>query len=303
MVYGLLALSCIVIFILCWKLYRMKHAAKEIAAEFADRLQTDTNIPIGISTTDRSMSALADSINKQLLILREEHLLYHQKNTELKRAVANISHDLRTPLTAICGYLDLLKKTDDPEAKQRYLAIMTDRAEMMKQLIAELFRYSVIISDERETQTEEVFVNQLLAENIGSFYPALSERGITPDISITERRIIRFVSREDLSRVFSNLLNNAVKYSDGDLQIMLNDDGTVIFRNTASALDPVQVAQLFDRFYTVETAHYSTGLGLSIARTLIEQMGGTIAAEYEGGMLTLRVSLPEPPQQNEIHSK
>lgn len=293
MVYGLLLASGIVILLLCWKLFRMKRGAREIETEFADKLQTDTNTLISISTTDRDICRLADCVNKQLLILREEHLLYHQGNTELTRAVSNISHDLRTPLTAICGYLDLLKKTDDPEAKQRYLAVMTERTDMMKHLIGELFRYSVILSDEREARTEDVFINQLLAESISSFYPALSERGITPEISITEQRIVCRANREDLSRVFSNLLNNAVKYSSGDLQISLEDDGTVIFRNSAPALDPVQIAQLFDRFYTVETANYATGLGLSIARTLMEQMGGCISADFEHSKLTFRISLPD----------
>ncbi len=293
MVYGLLALSGIVILILCWKLFRMKRAAKEIAAEFTDRLQTDTNTPIGISTTDRDMCALADSINKQLLILREEHLLYHQGNTELKRAIANISHDLRTPLTAICGYLDMLKKTDDPAAKQRYLEIMTGRAEMMKHLTEELFRYSVILSDEREAQTEVIFVNQLLAESISSFYPVFSKRGITPQISIPEKKIIRRANREDLTRVFSNLLNNAAKYSEGDLAVTLTESGEILFTNTASGLTAVQTEQLFDRFYTVETAHYSTGLGLSIARKLLEQMGGSISASYADGKLTFSLLLPE----------
>lgn len=293
MVYGLLLASGIVILLLCWKLLRMKRGAREIETEFADKLQTDTNTLISISTTDRDICQLADCINKQLLILREEHLLYHQGNTELKRAVSNISHDLRTPLTAICGYLDLMKKTDDPKAKQRYLAVMTERADMMKHLTEELFRYSVIVSEEREIITKPIYVNQLLAECISSFYPALSERGITPDISITEHRIIRMANREELSRVFSNLMNNAVKYSDGDLTVRLTEIGEIIFSNSAAKLSAAQVSQLFDRFYTVETAHHSTGLGLSIARSLTEQMGGSISAALDNGTLTITMILPD----------
>ena len=288
MVYGLL---CIVIIALCVKIYLLKKSAREIANEFVDRLQTDTNTLINISSHDKDMMHLADTINKQLRILRKEHLQYYQGNTELKNAITNISHDLRTPLTAICGYLDMMQKTDDKTKIDRYLSIITERTELMKQLTEELFRYSVIISHDGKETTENVFVNQVLAESISSFYPALTNKGITPQIHITDKRIMRIVNKSDLSRVFSNLLNNAVKYSDGDLNITLSDNGEMIFSNTAKGLSTVEVEQLFDRFYTVEVARNSTGLGLSIARTLVERMGGTISAEYDEGKLIIKIEL------------
>ena len=140
-------------------------------------------------------------------------------------------------------------------------------------------------------ETEEVFINQLLEESISSFYPALTGKGITPTISITDKRIIRNVNKAALSRIFANLLNNAVKYSDGDLEISLSDTGEMVFSNTAQGLSAVEAEQLFDRFYTVESAHHSTGLGLSIARTLIERMNGKITAEYEEPRLIIKISL------------
>lgn len=97
------------------------------------------------------------------------------------------------------------------------------------------------------------------------------------------------IDKASLTRIFANLLNNAVKYSDGDLDITLSDMGEITFSNTAKTLSAVQVEQLFDRFYTVEVAHHSTGLGLSIARTLVERMGGEITAEYVVDCLTIRI--------------
>lgn len=281
----------IIIIALCVKIYILKKSAREITLEFADRLQTDTNTLIGISSRDRDMLRLADSINKQLRILRREHHRYTQGDRELKTAITNISHDLRTPLTAICGYLYMLRKTDDRALTENYLDIITERAEAMKLLTDELFRYSVIASGESIGHTEEVFINQALEESISSFFPALSDKGITPRISITEKRIARNANRADLSRVFANLLNNAVKYSDGDLYITLDETGEITFSNTASKLTAVDVEQLFDRFFTVEAAHHSTGLGLSIARTLTERMGGTITADHSGNRLTIKINL------------
>lgn len=211
---------------------------------------------------------------------------------EFKDAITNISHDLRTPLTAIFGYLDLLEQEKTEDAVKRYIEIIRNRAEMLKQLTEELFRYSVILTAESNMEKESVTINSVLEESIAAFYTDLNERSITPNIQIPEEKVIRTLDRSALARVFSNLLNNAIKYSDGDLDITLLETGKIIFTNTASGLNEVQVGKLFDRFYTVEAARKSTGLGLAIAKTLIEQMNGTISAEYENNKLSICVFLP-----------
>lgn len=109
-----------------------------------------------------------------------------------------------------------------------------------------------------------------------------------------EAAVIRELDAAALRRIFDNILSNAVKYSDGDLTIHLRPDGSVTFSNRASSLNRVQAERLFDRFYTVEAARDSTGLGLSIAKLLTEKMDGTIAAEYRDGGLCIRVAFPCP---------
>ena len=149
------------------------------------------------------------------------------------------------------------------------------------------------MSENGETVTETVTVNNVLEDCIMGYYAALCEKGIEPSVHITEKKIEREISRADLSRVFSNLMGNALKYSDGNLNITLDDDGVVTFSNTATALDGVDVGRLFDRFFTVEAARSSTGLGLSIARSLVEKMNGLISAEYSDGVISIRICLPE----------
>jgi hypothetical protein len=161
----------------------------------------------------------------------------------------------------------------------------------MKQLTEELFRYSVIVSDETEAEMQEVRVNQVLEDCIMGYCGALDEKGIVPEVHITENNVVRVLNKSSLERVFSNLLNNALKYSDGDLEITLSDTGDITFSNMSQRLSAVEVEQLFDRFYTVEAARNSTGLGLSIARTLVERMGGTITASYDNKRLTIRIKL------------
>ncbi len=286
----------IIIVALLAKVLVMRASAKEIADAFVDRLETDTNTLIGISSSDKHMKSLAATINSELRRLREERHRFVQGDSELKSAVTNISHDLRTPLTAICGYLDLLETEEKSEEVSRYLEIITDRTENLKQLTEELFRYSVILNTEQDLALEPVEINRILEESIAGFYASLTEHGIEPQIDLTEKKIIRQLNAPALSRIFSNLINNTIKYSDGDLAITLTDRGEIIFANHAADLNEVQVGKLFDRFYTVDNARKSTGIGLSIAKSLVMQMNGRIGARYDDGKLIITISFPEQKQ-------
>ncbi len=293
------AILAVVVLALLLKIHMLKKAAKEIEDDFADRLETDTNTRIDISSGDRSMRRLADAVNRELGRLRAERLRFQQGDTELKQAVTNISHDLRTPLTAICGYLDLLEEEEKPENVERYVAIIRNRSDMLIRLTEELFRYSIIHSREKELAREPVVINHVLEQSVAAYYTALRERNIIPRIQMPEEKVIRMLDRSALSRVCSNLIHNAIKYSDGDLDVTLEPTGEIIFANTAEGLDEVQAGRLFDRFYTVETARRSTGLGLAIARNLVEQMGGTITSEYEDGRLSIRLLFSDGPGKRE----
>lgn len=291
--WSLIAILLIIIVLLIIKICLMKKSAREISESFLDRLTEDTNTLIDISSRDRHMRKLAQEINIQLNKLKEERHRFQQGDRELKDAVTNISHDLRTPLTAVCGYLDLLEREETSEDAGRYLAVIRSRTEILRQLTEELFRYSVFTSAADKAPGEPVILNRLLEDSISAFYAALKQRGITPRITLPEEKIRRTLSRSACSRLFGNLISNALKYSDGDLEITLKDTGEIIFSNHASRLDRIQVERLFDRFYTVETASSrSNGLGLSIARTLTEQMGGAISAGYEDGILRICILFP-----------
>ena len=274
-------------------LFSLRASLKEIARELNDKLKTDTNTLISISSGDRDMRTLASQINCQLHLLRKERLKLQHGDMELKNAVTNIYHDLRTPLTAICGYLDLLAQQPQSEASERYLSVIRERTDAMRGLTEELFRYSVIAGTTEKLLFEPVCLNDILEQSLAGFYGALSERGIVPDIALSEQQIERTLDRHALRRIFDNILSNAVKYSDGDLSVRLSPDGTVWFENQAKDLDAMQTAHLFERFYTVNTARSGTGLGLSIAKLLTEKMGGNVMAEYNTGKLSISVRFPD----------
>ena len=281
----------VVVVLLLAKLWLLRRSLDEIGQQLGERLAQDTNNPIFLFTRDAHARKLTAELNIQLKELRRQRQQYQQGDAELKNAITNISHDLRTPLTAIRGYLDLLEQEDLPKNAKRYLSLIENRMAAMTRLTEELFRYSLTV-DQPEPVRETVDLRRCLEESLVSFYANLAQRGITPDISLPDTPVVRSLDPSAVGRIFGNLVNNALKYSGGDLSVTLDEAGNVIFSNAAPSLDPVTTAQLFDRFYTVETGQGSTGLGLSIAKLLTERLGGTIQADYLEERLYITVSFP-----------
>lgn len=288
-VYFLIAVLVIIIVLLIFKIYVLRKSAREIKMGFCEKINDDTNTLIDISSYDSCMQELADSINSQIKDFYKKRQRYEQGDLELKESITNISHDIRTPLTAIYGYLKLLKREEHSETTKRYLQIIENRTIALRELTEELFRYTVITSDNEDMELEAVNINGVLEESISSYYAVLKQQKITPDISMPEKKIVRTLNANALSRIFGNILSNAVKYSDGDLRIVLSDKGEITFSNHASGLNEIQVGRLFDRFYTVNHVGASTGLGLSIAKMLTEEMGGTITAEYHDDIIRIHL--------------
>lgn len=285
---AIIGILLLMIFMLAGKVYFLHKSAQEISDAFLERLTADTNTLIDISTRDPYMRKLAAEINVQLRLLRKERQRYQQGDLELKEAVTNISHDLRTPLTAINGYLDLLECEEKSENVQRYLSQIQNRTEVLKILTEELFRYSVVTSSQKLT-LERVDIVRVLEESLLSFYAVMQEKGIQPEIELPEEPVFCELDSSAVNRIFSNIISNGLKYTEGDLSVVMTNDGDITFTNTARNLATVTVGRLFDRFYTVEASRNSTGLGLSIAKLLTERMGGSIEASYNDDKLQIKI--------------
>jgi signal transduction histidine kinase len=285
-------LLSVIVIVLLAKNYLLKKSMREIHTDFENCLSEDTNVQITVSSGDKTATRLAKAINLQLTKLRKIKQQYSDGDRELKEAITNISHDLRTPLTAICGYLDLLEKQNHSEDTERYIEQIRNRSEVLKQLTEELFRYS-IISSTPELSYEKVNLCRVLEESLISFEGTMQQVGIQPEIQMPSVPVWRTLDHSAVVRVFGNIINNAIRYSDGDFEVHLEENGKITFSNTANKLTTVEVEKLFDRFYTVDTARKSTGLGLAIAKTLVEKMNGKIEANIKNKKLNIVICFPE----------
>ena len=287
----LVALLGVLLLILAGKVYTLRKSARQLREGMAQQLERETNTLLSVSSGDREMRALTDALNGQLAQLRAERQRYQHGDLELKEAITNISHDLRTPLTAIVGYLALLEGEEKSEAVERYLSQISNRTQVLHQLSEELFAYALLTAPQ-PLHPQRVDLRGLVEEALLSYCGAMEQRGMEPTIQLPEGRVERNLDPTAAGRVLSNIISNALKYSAGDFSVTMTPDGVITFANSAPDLNPVLVQRLFDRFFTVETARHSTGLGLSIAKLLTQQMEGTLEAKYQEGQLVITLSFP-----------
>lgn len=283
-----LVISIIINTILFLKIWAMRVTLKELAQDYRERVTLDSDTLIGVSSRDKRIRELASAINDTIGEMRQAFHKYRRGDKNVRNVITNVAHDIRTPLTAICGYLELAERLDKSPELEEYLGIIGERAQHMKSLTNDLFEYMVINDMDVPEESQDVNINKAIEDSVMSFYPSFIEKNIKPEINISEKIIIRKLYPSYVERIISNLISNAVKYSEGDMEITLSDEGVFSIANTCGSLDKVQVEKLFDRFYTVESGSaVSTGIGLSIVRSFAEKMNCPIKAEYEEGRLII----------------
>lgn len=279
----------LVLILLFIKLYVLKKAIKEITNSLDNILSIDTNNIITISSNDKDVKYLTSCLNKELKELRKQRIEYETGNQELKNIITNVSHDMRTPLTAIIGYVDLIKDEKEIDIKKDYIKIIERKANELKKLTDNLFDFSKAVAIKENMHREKCNLNEILEESLIEFYSILKNKNIHPKINICKEKVYRNVDKILIKRIFENILSNICKYSEGDFKVSLYRDGKTIFTNKTNNLDIVSIEKIFDRYYTVENGRKGTGVGLSIAKELTKLNKGKIFAKYKNNYLSIIV--------------
>ena len=292
-IYWILLIICLILIIifLIAKIIIINISIKEIELNIEKILENDSKCLITVSTNNRKLKRLASNLNLYIHEFRKQERKYKNGNQELQRVITNISHDLRTPLTAIKGYIDLIEIDKLNINQQKYLKIIGDKVDVLTNLTEQLYDYSKCLDLKDKIKKEKVCINEVLEEVLISYYELFKKKNITPIITINKDKIFKYFDRNMFIRVLENIISNALKYSEKNFKVNLLKNGKIIISNETKKLNLTNISKIFNRYYTLESGEKSSGVGLSIAKQLIELCGGNINAKYKNSNLIIEIEL------------
>ena len=291
---GIICILIAIIIVLIAIIIGYKREFRKIREEINNNLNQYVNVKT--KSVDKDLEALVEEIN---LIFDSKQKVVAEKNKteeELRASIANMSHDLRTPLTSIMGYLQMIRVDNiSDNDKNEYMDIIEKRTKSLQQLISSFYDLSRIEGNEYNFDYKKINLSNILCENIALFYNDFINNNIEPIIEIDEN-IKEIISDESaISRIFSNLIGNMIKHGENFVKIGLNQKDDVIiteFINKATDLTQENVDKLFERFYTVDKSRSdrNTGLGLYITKVLVEKLGYNINANLRDNNLIVSIA-------------
>lgn len=284
---------CLVL--LAWN-WCQRRSLKAAARQLRELERTGSNVRVRLRTPNAPAEELLDAVNILLELRQAERSADWEREHSLRRQIANVSHDLRTPLTSILGYLQLLEdETLPPEERREYLGVVKGRAKALQSLITSFYDLSRLEGGEYPIQQERVDLRSSLSSLLASFYSDFTEAGFDVTVDLQENLPPVLADPAGVLRVFTNLIRNALDHGQGKLEVRLYQrDGQVesLFRNGAEGLTAEDLPHVFDRFFTADKMRTgrNTGLGLAIVKALAEQMGCTLQAELDKGVFAVRIA-------------
>ncbi len=248
---------------------------------------------VKLVSPERDFEVFLDTVNVSLVGIRQQAVLYAQHEAELRAQIESISHDLRTPLTSIQGYLSLIDEDGLDDDTRRSLAIVARKAQQLQRLVVQFYELSCLRDEKFVLRLETVDAGRLLRESASGYYSLFHEKELDVMLSVPQHPLWVRAEDDALERVFVNLLNNAGKYAKTKLEVIATDviavSGAsaprvlISFANDTDQIEEAEVAQLSEPFYTVDASRSqeSSGLGLTISRHLVERMGGDFQIRRE----------------------
>lgn len=281
----------------CLGLFLLRRANIRNAADELREIQREngTNRQVHCKLPDRDMTLLLREVNAILEKQQEDRILYLRKEQELRRQIANVSHDLRTPLTSILGYTELLAdESVTPEEKTEFLQIIETRARVLQTLITSFYDLSRLEAGEFPLNPEPLNLYNLLCEVTAAFYKDFTDSGFHVDVQLDENLPPVNADKNAMTRVFANLIQNVLKHGQTGVFIRLCQQAgrvTATFSNNAPNMTNEQLLHVFDRFFTADEMRtgQDTGLGLTIAKQFVERMGYQISAQLENAVFQIEI--------------
>lgn len=293
MVWLVIILSLIIVVLLAL-IFRYKSDVRYISRQIVKSQGEFTNIRM--KTLDKDIENLVITLNNLYDKNQKINIKVKHSEEKLRRSIANLSHDLRTPLTSVMGYIQLIKADNlKSEEKEKYIDIIYRRTATLQSLITSFYELSRIESNEFKFEFKSINLSKLLYETVALFYEDFVSKDIEPVINVEENVPVIIADEKAVTRIFSNLINNILKHGKNKVDIALRKENNQIvteFRNYAPNLKEEHVEHLFDRFFTADIARSdkNTGLGLSITKALVEQLGFKIEAMLTDGVLSIKIT-------------
>ena len=281
----------IAVIILSLRLFLLRRNIRSISKELENTLSPDYNRQLKIDLSDHELNNLAVIINKNLDEQKKLKLKEERSRRQLEQSVADIAHDLRTPLTVVKGNLQLLNSESLSEKGRQYLDVSTKKTEALKNMVDEFFELSVLESDPTPARLETIDLTAFLTEFLIDHEELIRSHSLEPEIQLPGKEITVRANREMLQRVFENLISNILKYANDSFFIKLADNGTITVGNKLKDGVYIDTDHIFDRTYRADKARSSgsAGLGLYIAKLLMEKQNGTITASDNAAILSFRL--------------
>lgn len=298
-------LSTVILSVLCaallfWVIH-LKWQIHSISRQLEKRLSDGSQNSIYVSLFDRDAVRLTADINRCFSEDENAKRTLEREEKHFRNTIANISHDLRTPLTSIKGYLQLLEATPLSELQQKRVGVINRHVNELGDLIEHFFEYSYLLSNDSELLPERFCLTDEVTECLAAAVPQFEDKGMA--VHLEEFAQVNVIAdREKTVRMIQNLVRNCIQHSSGDISVSVEsvkntaehtDCTRITFSNPVKAPDEIDIGSIFDRFYTSDkSSRKSTGLGLSIVKILAEQMGGRAFAVLHGNIISIGVELP-----------
>ena len=254
---------------------------------------TNSNLKLSVAAAGKSVKKLALEINDTLKEKQKSEIEYKNMNQEVKQTISNLSHDFRTPLTSIMGYMQLIEDETLPwKEKKEYIDIVKRRAEALQTLIESFYDLSRLEAKEYKFDLKPLKLDLIIYDLIATYYKELTRKGIEPKLHINEKTNMVIADENAVIRIFSNLIQNAIKYGEKDLEIRLEEEKSCIITtisNYSTKLNSEDIKHIFERTFTADRTRtgQGTGIGLAITKELVVQMGHEISAILDNNKLSI----------------